>query len=152
VIATALSPRSTAAPIASAGVSRPSEDVVSRLEMVEGEVVGDEASGVELVAHEEAQQGRDRGGVDPAGGDGDVADPERLQMQRRGMTMDADVGNMAAWPHKLRAELERLGHTDGFDHDVGTKAMCELVHSGDGVVAAVVDRHIGSELACPLEP
>jgi len=40
----------------------------------------------------------------------------------------------------------------GFDHDVGTKAMCELVHSGDGVVAAVVDRHIGSELACPLEP
>jgi Ammonium Transporter Family len=67
------------------------------------------------------QQGRRWVGVDQAGGDGDVADAELLEVQRRRLAVHADVGDVAAGPDEPGGQLEALGHSDRLDGDVGTE-------------------------------
>jgi hypothetical protein len=79
-----------------AGVGGPSEDVVGLVELVEGEVVGHEALGVDLVALGQLEERGGGVGVDEAGGDGDVADPKVLEVQGDRLAVDPDVGDVAA--------------------------------------------------------
>ena len=64
---------------------------------------------------------------------GDIPDPEALQMERRRMSVDADVRNPAARPDQVRAELERLGNADRLDRDVRAEPAGELHDRSDGV-------------------
>ena len=55
-------------------------------------------------------------------------------------------------PDEVGAELERLGHADRLDRDVGAEAAGQLHDPLDRVLGAVVDRHVGAELERLLEP
>src|SRR6516162_10952136 len=78
-----------------AGLTRPCEDVVRVHELVEGEMVGHEALCVDLTGTGELEQRRRREGIDQAGGDGHVADPQVLEVERGRLAVDADVGDPA---------------------------------------------------------
>ena len=65
--------------------------------------------------------------------------------------MDADVGHVPAGADQLGGQLERAGHADRLDRDVGTEPVGEFHHAGARVFAAVVDRGVGAELAGALQ-
>src|ERR1700731_3669399 len=77
------------------GVGGIAEDVVGGLELVKAESVGDHRRGVELVTGDQTDQCRGRVGVDKPGGDGQVLDPDVLQVQSRRRSVHADVGDMS---------------------------------------------------------
>ena len=56
-------------------------------------------------------------------------------MERRRVAVDADVGDAAAGPDELGAELERLGHADRLDRDVGAEPAGQLHDRCDRVLA-----------------
>ena len=68
------------------------------------------------------------------------------------MAVHADVGDAAARPDQIGAELERLRHADRLDGDVGAEPVGELHHPRDRVLLAVVDRDVRAELERLLEP
>ena len=51
------------------------------------------------------------------------------------MAVDADVRDPPARPDQLGAELERLGHADRLDGDVGAEAVRQLHDALDRVLA-----------------
>ena len=59
---------------------------------------------------------------------GDVADPERLEVQGGRLAVDADVGHVATGPDELGAELEGGGHADRLDGHVGAEPVGERLH------------------------
>src|SRR5215217_5713130 len=90
----------------SAGLRRTPEHVVGLDELVEGEVMGDEAPGMDLVAGDELEQ-RGRGvRVDQARGDGHVLDPQFLEVQRGRLAVHADVRYPTARADQRGRELE----------------------------------------------
>ena len=66
--------------------------------------------------------------------------------------MNANVRDVPAWPDELCTELECLRDTNGFDCDVGTQAVGELLDHRNRILVAVVDRHVGAESLRLLEP
>jgi hypothetical protein len=66
---------------------------------------------VESPFSDQPQQHWGGGGVHQPSGDGDVLDPQVLEVERRGFAVDADVRDVAAGPHELGTELERSRHT-----------------------------------------
>jgi hypothetical protein len=60
--------------------------------------------------------------------------------------MDTDVGDAAAGPDEVGAELERLRHADRLDRDVRAETAGQLHNTLDRVLRAVVDRDIRTEL------
>ena len=75
---------------------------------------------------QQPQQRRRRVGVDEAGGDGDVLDPQVLEVQGGGLAVHTDVGDVPAGPDQVGGELEGGGHADRLDGDVGTEPVGEL--------------------------
>ena len=73
-------------------------------------------------------------------------------MKRRRMPVDADVGDAAARPDQLRAELERLRHADRLDRDVRAEPVGQLHDAGDGVLGAVVHDDVRAEVERLREP
>ena len=96
--------------------------------------------GVELVAGQQAQQGRCGGGVDEPGRDRDVADPEVLEVQRHRLAVHADVGDVTAGSGQPHGQLEGGRHADGLDGHVGAEAAGQLGDDRVGILARVVDR------------
>src|SRR5438067_1490672 len=83
-------------------VGAAAEDVVGLDELVEREMVGDEPAGIDLMARDQLEQ-RWRGvGVDQAGGNGDVLDPQLLQMEGGWFAVHADVGHPTARADQCR--------------------------------------------------
>ena len=78
------------------GLAGTREHVVCLLELVEPEVVCGELARVELVTGEQPEEGRCREGVDEARRDRHVLDPQRFQVEQRGLAVHADVGDMTA--------------------------------------------------------
>ena len=97
--------------------------VVRLLDVGQREPVGREGRRVEPAAADEVEQRRHRAGVDQAGGDRQVADPQLSRWSVAGVAVDADVREVAARPDELGAELERLGGADGLDRDVGAEPV-----------------------------
>ncbi|EME65435.1 dehydrogenase [Rhodococcus ruber BKS 20-38] len=90
--------------------------------------------------------------VDEPGGDGEVLDPDALEVQRGRRSVDADVGDVAARPHQLDGLLERRRDADGLHGDVGAETVREVADDGGDVVAAGVESQVGAEFAGRLEP
>ena len=65
--------------------------------------------------------------VHEPGRDGDVADPEGLEVQRR-RPVDAHVRDVAAGTHELGAGLERRRDAHCLDRHVGTQAVGQRQH------------------------
>ena len=68
-------------------------------------------------------------------------------MKRRRMAVHADVGDAAARPNQLGAELECLRNPDGLDRDVRAEPVGQLHDPRDGVLGAIVRRDVGAEVA-----
>src|SRR5205814_10372909 len=103
-------------------LGRGSEDVVRLFRIRESEAVGGERRRVEASRLDQPEELRRRGRVDEARRDQDVADPQLLEVERRGMAVHADVGEATARPDQIGAELERLRYADRLDGDVGAEA------------------------------
>ncbi|GGT37264.1 hypothetical protein GCM10010271_46600 [Streptomyces kurssanovii] len=61
-------------------------------------------------------------------------------MERGGLTVHTDVGDMASQPHHPRALFEGLGYADRLDDDIGAEAVRQILDqcSGASVASAVV--------------
>jgi hypothetical protein len=127
------------------------EHVVRLLRVAEREAVRRERRGIEAAALDQPQELRRGGRVDETRRDQHVADPQLLEVERRGMAVHADIGQAAGRPDQLGAELEGLRHADSLDRHVGAEAIRQVHHLRHRVVAAVVDRHVGAELQRLLE-
>ena len=114
--------------------------------------MGDEPPRVDVVAGEQPQQRRRGVRVDQAGRDGDVLDPQLLEVQRGGLAVHADVGDVATGPGQLDGQLEGGGHADRFDGHVGAQPAGQLADHFQRVLAAVVHRDIRAELLRRLQP
>src|ERR1700712_2017159 len=80
------------------GLGGSAEDVVGRFELIHCEAVRNHRRRVEVMAGDQSDQCRRRVRIHQPGGDGQVLDPDVLQVQGRRRTMDTDVGNMTAGP------------------------------------------------------
>ena len=107
---------------------------------------------IQAPSGDQLQKPRSRERVHETGRDRDVLGPKGLQMQRCRVAVNADVRDMPTGPDEFGAELERLGKADGFDRNVGTEAVGELVDERERILAAVVDRHVGAERLRLFEP
>ena len=112
------------------------EDVVGVGELVHPELVGDQGGDVQLSGGEQPQQCRGGSGVDQAGGDGEVADPECFQVQGRGFAVYADVGDVAAGPDQLGAQFERGRDPDCLQRRVRAQAPVTARTTSSGSLAA----------------
>src|SRR5437773_1670746 len=74
---------------------RVGKGVVRRHRLSEREAMSRERRRVEPPLGDELQQARRRGRVDETRRDRDAANPEPLEVQRRGMPVNADVGDVA---------------------------------------------------------
>src|SRR5690606_12604118 len=114
------------------------------------EAVSDQLLGLKLAGfHGLEQHGR---GVrsHEAGHDGDVADPEVLQLQVDAGTVNTDVGQVAARAQHFLAHVERGGYPYTLDGDVD--AVLGHRHQFlDGILARTVDHVRGAKLARHLE-
>ena len=86
-----------------AGLTGAGEDVVGLHELAQREVVRDETGRLDLVRGHEAEQGRGRVGVNQPGGDGDVLDPQILEVEGRRLAVNADVRDPPAGAYQPRA-------------------------------------------------
>jgi len=125
------------------------EHVVGGLRVRERESMRREWRRVEPALLDQLQQLCGRTRVDEAGGDGDVANPQRLEMERCRVPVHTDVVHTPARPDDRGAELEGFGHSDRLDGDVDSQAFGQLHDAGDRVLATVVDRRVGAELERP---
>src|SRR3984957_6279195 len=128
------------------------EHVISLVELIQREVVGDKSSRVDVVAGEQAQECRRRVRVDQAGRDGDVPGPLVFEVQGRGRAVHADVGDVPARPNQGNGELEGGGHADRFDRHVGAQAASQGLDHLKRVLLGVVNRDIRAELLGCLQP
>jgi hypothetical protein len=78
-------------------------------------MVGDEPLGVDLARFRRLEQHGCGDGVDQPCGDGDIAVPQPLQMQRHLGAMDADIGDGVARSENVLAEIECRGNADRLD-------------------------------------
>jgi hypothetical protein len=101
-----------------------------------------------LAGGDGAQQGRGGEGVDQPGGDGDVADPEGFQVQRRWLAVDADVGDPPAGADQFGALLEGLWDADRLDGHVGAEPVGEPLDHPRSLLGR--DRGGGAEGGGPL--
>ena len=76
-----------------------------------------------------SEQRRGGVGVDQAGRDRDVADPQVFQVQGGRLAVHADVGDPAARPDQGRAQFEGRRRADGLDDHVGAQAVGERARS-----------------------
>jgi hypothetical protein len=128
------------------------EDVVVGLELVKAESVGDHRRGVELVTGDQFDQCRLRIRVDKPGRDGQVLDPDVLQVQSRRRSVPDDVGDVTAGADQPYRLLEGLRDPDGLLCHIGTQTAGEFSDYRQRVVVAAVEDHVGAELACRLQP
>jgi hypothetical protein len=89
-----------------AGLGCSDEHVVGIVELVHGEVVGDELIDDESIACEKLQQGWRTRCVHKPGGDRDVASPQVFEMQRHRLTVNTDVGDVTTGSREAGAKLE----------------------------------------------
>ena len=103
------------------------------------------------LSHETEQR---RGGVrvDQARRDGDVADPELLEVQGRRLAVHADVGDVTAGSGEPDGQLEGRRHADGLDRHVGAQPTGQLGDDRLRVLSRVVDDDVGAELLRGLQP
>src|SRR6478736_5482325 len=81
------------------GLGGVGEDAVGGLELVEAESVSDHGRRLESVAGNQTDQRRRGVRVDKAGGNGQVLDPDVLQMQGRRSAVHTDIGDVTARTH-----------------------------------------------------
>ena len=105
------------------------EDVVRVEELAEREPVGDQPAGVEVTGRHKVEQCGRRVRVDQARRDGDVSDPQVLEVERGRLAVHSDVGDPSARAHEPGAQLEGLGEPDRLDRVDGT-AFVETRNSG----------------------
>jgi hypothetical protein len=114
--------------------------------------MGGQHCGVEPAALDQRQELWDGARIDQPRGDGDVLDPEVLQVKGRRLAVHAHVGELPARADQLRSQLESGRDSDRFDSHVGTKAARQRKDLLDRVLAAVVDRDVSAELLRLREP
>ena len=68
------------------------------------------------------------------------------------MAVDTHVGDAAAGPDEVGAELECLGHAYRLDGNVRAEAAGQVHDALKGILDGVVDREVGAELERLLEP
>ena len=134
------------------GLGRVGEDVVRGLEFVEAESVRDHRRGVEPMAGDQTDQRRSGIGVDQAGGDGQVLDPDVFQMQGRRRAVHTDVGDVPAGTNEPHRLLERLRKPDSLHRHISAQSAGQFTDHRRGIVAATVDHGVGAELARRLQP
>jgi predicted lipoprotein with Yx(FWY)xxD motif len=106
---------------------------------------------VEPAVGDQFHQLGDRLRVDQSRGDRDVAGPQLLEVKSGGVTVHADVRHPPARTDQLTRQLERIGHANRLERDVGAESVRELHDLCEGVLATVVDRRVGSELRAALQ-
>src|SRR4051794_28061886 len=104
-------------------VRGPAEDVVRLDNVGEREPVSDELAGVELSGPQQLEQRRRRPGVDKTRGDGDVADPELLQVEGGRLAVDADIGDVAARSNDPGAHPEAVRDADRLDRHIRAETV-----------------------------
>jgi len=87
------------------------------------------------------------------GSDGDVLDPQFLEVQRGRRAVHADVRDHSSWPYHPGAEVERLRHADRLDRHVralpgGGQRRDPILE----VVGAAVEHVVSAEPAGVLQP
>ena len=87
------------------GLRRVPERLVGLDDLVEGEPVRHELLDRQLVLRHELEQHRQRRGVDQPHADGDVLDPEVLELELHRRAVHTDVRHVAARAHQLGAHL-----------------------------------------------
>ena len=114
--------------------------------------MGDEAVGLDLMTLGEPQEGRRGVGVDEPGRDGDVADPQLLEVQGHGFAVHTDVRDVTARTSQLSRQLERLGHPHRFDGNVCAQPVGQAPDDLHRVFPTVVHGDVGAELLGGFEP
>src|SRR5450631_2398600 len=112
---------------------------------IELETMGDEDLGIELTRPQDVNQHRRADGVDQTGGDGDVATPQRLEVQLHLCPMHPDIGDCAAWCDQLLAELEGGGKPDRLDDCVSAAVTRQPHDLLLGLAAATIDNGRSAE-------
>ena len=90
-----------------ARIGRPLEDVIGANHVVQAKMVGAELTRIDLTSCDQAEQGRCRVGVNQAGRDGDVTDPQRFEVKRGRLAVYPYVRHLAARTNEVRAESRR---------------------------------------------
>ena len=72
-------------------------------------------------------------------------------MQRCRLSVDTDVGDVAARADKFGAQLKRGGYADSLDRHVDPEPFGQLVDDDNGILALVVDGEVGAELLGYIE-
>src|ERR1700686_2122007 len=124
---------------------RVGEHVVGLHRLVHREPIRGQYGGVEPAALDQGQQLWDGARVHQPGGDGDILDPELLQVKGRRLAVHAHVGERPAGSYQLCGQLERGRDSDGLHGDIGAKSAGQLINPLDRILAAVVDGDVGAE-------
>src|ERR1700682_2592216 len=108
--------------------------------------MGGQYGGVEPAALDQGQQLWDGAGVDQPGSDGDVLDPELLQVKGSRLAVNAHVGEGPSGSDQLCGELEGGRDSHRLDGDGGSEAARQLENPLDRILSAVVDGDVSAEL------
>src|SRR5665213_3530801 len=128
-------------------VRRMAEDVVGLKHLVESELMGDELVDRQLMFGDELQQHAERVGVHEPHRDGDVGDPQLVELEFDGLAVHTDVGHVPTRAHDLRGHREGAGKTDCLDGHIDSESVAQ---GHDLVLRNLVHRVLGERDAYVL--
>lgn len=131
------------------------EDFVSLFHLGELEAVCDKHVWLQLTGDNLLEQLLCGVSGDETGGDLDVLDPELLQLEGNGLTVDTNVSDSTTRSNKLLTELESGWDTDALNGDIDTRLTdcggSPLLDERDGIGLTRVDGLVSTELLGDLE-